>query len=108
MPWYLLRVPQFVRVANRHGWEVEIVGHAGVVRSQILASRDEALAYAQSLEPAWIEIGDVIGLDTPAQQHSWTTLRRGTNGSYAPSLLRWQSKRSDHDPRERPPGSSPS
>lgn len=83
----------FVRVANRHGWEVEVVGTAGVVESKTLASRDEALAYAESLEPEWIEVGDVVGLDTPAQQHSWTTLHRQRNGSYAPSLLRWQARR---------------
>ena len=108
MPWYLLGVTQFVRVVNRHGWEVEVVGPAGAVQSQILASRDEALAYAQSLDPAWIEIGDVIALDTPAQQHSWTTLRRGTDGSYTPTLLRWQSKHVGRDPRVPRPGSSPS
>jgi hypothetical protein len=83
----------FVRVANRHGWEVEVVGTTGVVESKTLASRSEALAYAESLEPDWIEIGDITGLDTPAQQHSWTTLRRRKDGSYAPSLLRWQSGR---------------
>jgi hypothetical protein len=104
---YLLGVPQFVRVTNRHGWEVEVVEPTGVVQSQTLASRDEALAYAQSLDPEWIEIGDIVDLDTSAQQHSWTTLRRGTNGSYAPSLLRWQSERVDRDPREPRPASSP-
>ena len=83
----------FVRVANRHGWEVEVVGTAGVVESKILASRDEALAYAESLDPEWIEVGDIVGLDTPAQQHSWTTLHRQKNGSYAPSPLRWQAGR---------------
>lgn len=80
---------RFVRVVNRHGWEVEVVGSAGVVEVKTLASRGEALEYAESLEPEWIEIGDIVGLDAPAQQHSWTTLRRGDNGSYAPSLLRW-------------------
>jgi hypothetical protein len=89
-----------VRVANRHGWEVEVVGSGGVVESKTLASRDEALAYAESLEPDWIEIGDIVGLDTPAQQHSWTTLRRGDNGSYEPSLLRWQAERRRLEPRE--------
>lgn len=80
-------------MANRHGWDVEVVGPDGVVDSMTLPSRDEALAYAESLEPDWIEIGDITGLDTPAQQHSWTTLHRGKDGSYAPSLLRWQSER---------------
>ncbi|MGA7911497.1 MAG: hypothetical protein WCC30_08115, partial [Candidatus Dormiibacterota bacterium] len=57
-PCYLLRVPRFVRVANRHGWKIEAVGSAGAVESKTLGSRDEALAYAASLEPHWIEIGD--------------------------------------------------
>jgi hypothetical protein len=83
----------FVRVANRHGWEVEVVGPAGVVKSTTLPSRQEALRYAESLEPEWIEVGDITGLDTPTQQHSWTTLQRQEDGSYAPSLLRWQAKR---------------
>ena len=83
-----------MRVANRHGWEVEVVGSAGVVESKTLASRDEALAYAESLDPDWIEIGDIVALDTPAQQHSWTTLRRGVNGRYETSPLRWQAERS--------------
>ena len=82
-----------MRVANRHGWAVEVVGSAGAVESRTLASRDEALAYAESLEPDWIEIGDIVALDTPAQQHSWTTLRRGANGRYETSQLRWQAER---------------
>lgn len=82
-----------MRGANRHGWEVEVVGSAGVVESTALASRNEALAYAESLEPDWIEIGDTVALDTPAQDHSWTTLRRGANGRYETSQLRWQAKR---------------
>lgn len=89
-----------MRVANRHGWEVEVVGSAGVVESKTFASRDEALAYAESLEPDWIEIGDIVALDTPAQQHSWTTLHRGANGTYETSLLRWQAERSRLKPRE--------
>jgi hypothetical protein len=82
-----------VRVANRHGWDVEVIGPAGVVESRTLPSRGEALAYAESLEPDWIEVGDITGLDTPAQQHTWTTLHRQKNGAYAPSLLRWQAGR---------------
>jgi hypothetical protein len=89
-----------VRVANRHGWEVELLGSAGVVESKTLASRDEALAYAESLEPDWIEIGDIVALDTPAQQHSWTTLRRGANGRYEKSQLRWQAERGSLERRE--------
>lgn len=83
-------MPRFVRVANRRGWEVEVVGSAGAVESTTLASRNEALAYAESLEPDWIEIGDIVGLDTPSQQHTWTTLRRGADGRYEASPLRWR------------------
>lgn len=82
-----------MRVANRHGWEVEVVGTAGAVESKAFASRDEALAYAESLEPDWIEVGEIVALDTPDQQHSWTTLRRGANGRYEASQLRWQAER---------------
>lgn len=81
-----------MRVVNRHGWEVEVVGSAGSVESRTFAARDEALAYAESLEPDWIEIGDIVALGTPAQQHSWTTLRRGTDGSYETSRLKWQAE----------------
>jgi hypothetical protein len=88
-------MPTFVRVAHRQGWEVEVVQHAGVVESETLASREEALAYAKSLGPDWIEVGDIVGLGTPAQQHSWTTLRRGADGLYAPSTLKWQAKGHD-------------
>ena len=83
----------FVRVAHRHGWEVEIVQSARLVESESLASREEALAYAKSLGPDWIEVGDIIGLGTSAQQHSWTTLRRRPDGSYEPSPLRMASQR---------------
>lgn len=70
-----------------------MVGSAGTVDSKAFASRAEALAYAESLEPDWIEIGDIVALDTPAQQHSWTTLRRGADGRYQASQLRWQAGR---------------
>ena len=83
----------FVRVAHRHGWEVEIVESVRAVEPESLASREEALAYARSLGPDWIEIGDIIGLGTSAQQHSWTTLRRRPDGSYEPSPLRMASQR---------------
>jgi hypothetical protein len=82
----------FVRVAHRHGWQIEVVRDAGVVESATRASRVEALEYAESLAPDWIEVGDIIGLDTPAQQHAWTTLQRRADGSYAPSALKWQAK----------------
>ncbi|TAN31686.1 hypothetical protein EPN29_10710 [bacterium] len=85
----------FVRVAHRQGWEVEVIRHAGEVETETFASREEAITHAQSLDPEWIEVGDIVGLGTPAQQHSWTTLRRRANGSYAPSALKWQAKRDD-------------
>ncbi len=81
---------KFVRVAHRHGWEVEVVKDGGVVDSVVRASRPEALEYAASLSPDWIEIGDIVGLDTPAQHHEWTTLRRLPDGSYAASPLMWR------------------
>jgi hypothetical protein len=79
-PRYLLDMLTFVRVAHRHGWQVEVVRSADLVKSETLASREEALAYAESLDPDWIEVGDIIGLGTPAQQHAWTTLRRRADG----------------------------
>ena len=93
-------MPGFVRVAYRHGWEVEIVGSTGVVAAKTLVTRDEALAYAESLEPEWIEVGDIVGLGTPAQQRSWTTLQRQKGGSYAPRLLGWQAGRRHLEPSE--------
>lgn len=82
----------FVRVAHRQGWDVEQVGEGGVVTTETLRSREEAVAYAESLSPDWIEIGDIAGLGTPEQRHSWTTLRRQPDGTYAPSGLRWGGK----------------
>jgi hypothetical protein len=103
---YLGGMSTFVRVTHRQGWDVELVRSAGVVESNTLASRADALAYAQSLEPDWIEVGDITGLGTPAQQHSWTTLRRRADGSYEPSPLRWQGGRPAVDPPD--PGHSAS
>lgn len=88
-------MPTFVRVAHRQGWEVEVIQPAGAVELETFASREDALAYAKSLGPDWIEVGDSVGLGTPAQQHTWTTLRRGADGSYAPSTLKWQAKGND-------------
>jgi hypothetical protein len=82
----------FVRVVHRHGWQVETVRDAGVVESVTLASREDAIGYAESLAPEWIEVGDITGLDTPAQQHAWTTLRWRRDGSYATSALKWQAR----------------
>lgn len=77
-----------------------MVGSAGAVESKTFTSRDEALAYAESLEPDWIEIGEIVALDTPDQQHSWTTLRRGADGRYEASQLRWQAERRRPKPSE--------
>lgn len=85
-------MPTFVRVAHRRGWEVEVLEDGAVVESSVRGSREEALAYAVSLQPGWIEVGDIVGLDTPQQHHAWTTLRRQGDGSYAPSPLRWERK----------------
>lgn len=82
----------FVRVAHRQGWDVEQVGEHGAVSKATLGSREEALAYAESLAPDWIEVGDITGLGTAQQRHSWSTLRRRADGSYAPSGLRWGGK----------------
>ena len=84
--------PTFVRIAHRQGWVVEVVRAGGVVESDTLASREEALSYAEALAPDWIEIGDIVGLGTPAQQHSWSTRRRSPDGTYLPSALRWRGK----------------
>lgn len=83
-------MPIFVRVAHRKGWQIETFKGAGVVESETRESREEALQYAMSLDPDWIEIGDIVGLDTPDQHHVWSTLRRQADGSYVPSPLKWQ------------------
>ena len=90
---YLPAMPMFVRVAHRRGWEVEVVKPGQPVEKAALASREEALAYAQTMEPDWIEVGDIVGLGTSAQHHSWTTLHRQADGSYAQSALRWGGRR---------------
>jgi hypothetical protein len=82
-------MPTFVRVAHRQGWEVGVVRAGQRVESEIFASREEALSRAESMSPDWIEVGDIVGLGTADQHHSWTTLRRRPDGSYAPSGLRW-------------------
>ena len=83
-------MPIFVRVAHRKGWQIETFKGAGVVESSTQSSREEALEYAVSLNPDWIEVGDIVGLDTPDQHHTWSTLRRQADGSYRPSPLKWQ------------------
>lgn len=79
-----------MRVAHRKGWQIELFRGHGMVESSVRNTREEALDRAMSLEPDWIEIGDIVGLDQPEQQHVWTSLRRQPDGSYAPSPLRWQ------------------
>jgi hypothetical protein len=83
-------MPHFIRVAHRKGWQIEIFKGHGLVESSTVGSRDEALVYAKSLKPDWIEVGDIADLGTPAQRHVWTTLRRQADGSYAPSALKWE------------------
>lgn len=79
----------FVRVAQRQGWDVELVTAGRQVETHTLASREEALALAEALAPDWIEVGEIEGLGTPGQRHAWSTLRRGPDGRYAASELRW-------------------
>jgi hypothetical protein len=82
-------MPLFVRVVHRQGWEVEVVRADQQVETEILASREEALSRAESIAPDWIEVGDIVGLGTAEQHHSWTTLRRRPDGSYGQSGLHW-------------------
>lgn len=83
-------MPTFVRVAHRQGWEVEVISGTQLLDSSICNTREEALDRAMSLAPDWIEVGDIVALDTEDQHHEWTTLRREADGSYAPSPLKWQ------------------
>ncbi|MGH7903334.1 MAG: hypothetical protein ACREPA_04300 [Candidatus Dormibacteraceae bacterium] len=82
-------MPTFVRVAHRQGWQVELVRAGAPVETETLPTREEAMARAEAMAPEWIEVGDIVGLDTPGQRHSWSTLRRQPDGSYAPTKLRW-------------------
>ncbi|HET7339060.1 MAG TPA: hypothetical protein VFK22_05890 [Candidatus Dormibacteraeota bacterium] len=84
----------FVRVAHRRGWEVEVISGTKLVESSIHSTRKEALDRAMSLAPDWIEVGDIVALDTEDQHHEWTTLRREADGSYSPSALKWQRRQS--------------
>ena len=89
----------FVRIAHRHGWDVEIIREGETVEVLNRPSREEALALGRSKAPEWIEIGDIVGLGTPAQRHAWTTLRRRRDGSYAASALHWvPGRRPDGEP----------
>ena len=87
-------MPTFVRVAHRQGWQVEVISGTKLVESSIHNTRDQALQHAMSLAPDWIEVGDIVALDTADQHHEWTTLRRQADGSYAPSALKWQRRTS--------------
>lgn len=82
----------FVRVVHRQGWDVEVLQRGEIVEVKAAKSREEGLDQARSLSPDWIEVGDIVGLDTPDQHHVWTTLRRKADGSYEPSPLKWQPK----------------
>jgi hypothetical protein len=79
----------FVRIAHRQGWEVQVVRTGEPVETEIHPTREAALARAVAMQPDWIEIGDIVGLGTESQHHSWSTLRRRSDGSYGPSELRW-------------------
>jgi hypothetical protein len=79
-----------MRVVHRKGWQVEEVGEGGAVSTRSFAGREDALAFARSLEPDWIELGEVVYATAEApQHHRWTTLRRRPDGTYAPSPLAW-------------------
>jgi hypothetical protein len=80
----------FVRVVHRQDWDVEKVGEKGDVETSNFASRDQAMKHARSLEPDWIEVGEVVYATPDApQHHRWTTLRRRQDGTYAASGLAW-------------------
>ena len=66
------------------------MGENGEVETSNFASREQALEQARSLQPAWIEVGEVV-YATPEvpQHHRWTTLRRRPDGTYAASGLAW-------------------
>ncbi|HZU17966.1 MAG TPA: hypothetical protein VFD01_15365 [Candidatus Dormibacteraeota bacterium] len=76
----------FVRVVQREAWEVEVPGKA----TRSFASEREAMAFARSLMPAWVEVGVVVpAREGVPRHHRWTTLRRSQAGSYVVSGLRW-------------------
>ena len=93
----------FVRIAHRQGWDVEVIRNGEIVEVLNRSSREEALALGRSLAPDWMEIGEMVGPGTPAQRHSWTTLRRQPDGSYSPSPLRWAPARQADGPGAQPP-----
>jgi hypothetical protein len=82
----------FVRVVHRQGWDVEIVSRENQAEPETrnFADRDAALEFARSLEPDWIEVGEVVyATETVPQHHEWETLRRRADGNYAASALKW-------------------
>ena len=80
----------FVRVVHRQGWDVELVDRE---EKRNFASREDALGFAESLEPEWIEVGVVVPeREGRPQHHEWQTLRRRPGGGYAPSGLSWGGK----------------
>ena len=84
----------FIRVVHRKGWDVEQVGQEGEVQTHNFAGRDDALDFARTFEPEWIELGEVVPATAEApQHHRWTTLRRANDGSYVASGLAWGGRR---------------
>jgi hypothetical protein len=80
---------EFIRVVHRRGWDVEVV-EADRIDKRNFPEREQALEFARSLGPEWIELGEVVaaGQDLP-QHHRWTTLRRSAGGDYLRSGLNW-------------------
>lgn len=77
----------FVRVAQRQGWDVELIENGETLN---FATCKAALEHALSLAPDWIELGEVLGATVQlSQHHRWATLRRQPDGSYERSGLAW-------------------
>jgi hypothetical protein len=77
----------FVRVVQRQGWDLELVERQ---EKLTFVSREAALNHARSLEPEWIELGEVVAATSQVPQHHiWVTLRRQPDGSYQRSGLAW-------------------
>jgi hypothetical protein len=83
----LARGGGFVRVVQRQGWDVELVG---AEETHNYPTRETAMEFALAQAPDWIEVGEVVAASPEApQHHRWTTLQRGSDGAYRTSLLRW-------------------
>ncbi|MDQ6949713.1 MAG: hypothetical protein M3256_26580 [Actinomycetota bacterium] len=77
----------FVRVVQRQGWDLELVERQ---EKLTFVSRKAAMNHARSLEPEWIELGEVVAATSQVPQHHiWATLRRQPDGSYERSGLAW-------------------